>query len=148
MILKLRKRHRMMWVLIALFIPAAFVISLLARPEPIADASTQMGESTTTKVKDLAQEENLKAWLSKDELGAHFIEIELKKAVQHPLANFYLGKEEAADIKSYRLLGGVGAQGRQRFVLDSVALSSPTNYLLQYDPVRQEKIYTVQLDMQ
>lgn len=148
MILKLRKRHRMMWVLIALFIPAAFVISLMARPEPVAATSTLMGESPTTKVKDLAQEENLKAWLSKDELGAHFIELELKKAAQHPLASFYLGKEEAADIKSYRLLGGVGAQGRQRFALDSVALSSPTNYLLQYDPVRQEKIYTVQLDMQ
>jgi hypothetical protein len=138
----------MVWVLIALFIPAAFVISLLARPAPIVDTSTQMGESTTIKVKDLAQEENLKAWLSKDELGTHFIEIELKKAMQHPLANFYLGKEKAADIKSYRLLGGVGAQGRQRFALDSVALSSPINYLLQYDPVRKEKIYTVQLDMQ
>lgn len=148
MILKLRKRHRIMWILIALFIPAAFVVALLARPEVVAEATTQMGASATTLVKELAQSEHLDAWLSRDELGAPFIEIDLKTAAQHPLANFYLGTKEDADIKSYRLLGGVGAQGRHRFVLDSVALSVPTSYLLQYDPIRKEKIYTVQLDMQ
>lgn len=137
-----------MWILIALFIPAAFVAALLARPEVITEATTQMGASATTVVKELAQSEHLDAWLIRDDLGAPFIEIELKAATQHPLANFYLGTKEEADIKSYRLLGGAGAQGRQRFVLDSVALSSPTSYLLQYDPIRKEKIYTVPLELQ
>ena len=67
MILKLRKRHRIMWILIALFIPAAFVAALLARPEVVAEATTQMGASATTVVKELAQSEHLDAWLSRDE---------------------------------------------------------------------------------
>ena len=34
MIHQLRRRHRVLWWVLALALPAAFVVSLLARPEP------------------------------------------------------------------------------------------------------------------
>lgn len=148
MILRFRKRHRLMWFLIGALLPIAYVIALLARPGEIETEGTQLNQPSTQIVKEIATTPALNAWLTNDELSNHYLEIEYKQTAKHPLATFYLGPKEDGNIDAYRLLGAVGAQGKQRFLLDSLAIAQGTQYLLQYDPIRKEKIATTALKMQ
>ena len=148
MILRLRKRHRSMWLIIGILLPVLYVLALMARPDVPVIEGAPISQPTTMVLKELANQPALQAWLTKDEQDHHYIEIELKKPTQHPLATFYIGQTETAQLETYRLLGAVAAQGRQRFMVDSLLISQPKQFLLQYDPVRKEKISTVTLVMQ
>ena len=148
MILRFRKRHRLMWLLIGVLLPIAYIVALLARPGEIENEGTQFNQPSTQVLKELAKSPALDAWLSKDDLDNHYLEIEYKKTSQYPLATFYIGPNKDDKIDAYRLLGKVEAQGRQRFILDSLAMAQGGQYLLQYDPIRKEKIATTALNMQ
>lgn len=148
MILRFRKRHRWMWLIIGSLLPVLYVMALMARPEGDLTTGTPMSQPLTQVLKTLASAPELDVWLTKDELGNHYLEIELKETSRHPLATFYMGQKEAGKIEAFRLLGAVGAQGRQRFPIDSLAMAQSTQYLLQYDPIRKEKVSTIQLKMQ
>lgn len=145
MILKLRKRHRLIWLVLALVLPLGYLVALKARPAPIGTSAGTIDSVKTTMLKELVNQPTLKAWFSKDGLNGYYLEIDLTLAATHPLANFYLTNAPDADIKTGRLLGVVGAQGHQRFVVDSLALGQSPAYLLQYDPLRKEKIYSIEL---
>ncbi|MBX2872165.1 MAG: hypothetical protein KTR30_08695 [Saprospiraceae bacterium] len=148
MILRFRKRHRLMWILIGVLLPLAYVLALLARPGEIETEGTQLNQPSTQIVREVATTPTLDAWLSNDELNNHYLEIDYKETAKHPLATFYLGSEADGKIDAYRLLGAVGAQGRQRFLLDSIAIAQGQQYLLQYDPIKKEKIATIALKME
>lgn len=137
-----------MWLLIGVLLPIAYVVALLARPGELEIKGTQLNQPSTQILKEVATTPALDAWLSKDELNNHYLEIEYKETAQHPLATFYLGLKEEGEIGAYRLLGKVEAQGRQRFMLDSLAMAQSRQYLLQYDPIGKEKIATTALKMQ
>ncbi len=148
MIVRFRKRHRLMWLLIGVLLPAAYIIALLARPGETEIKGTALNQPSTQVVKEVATTANLDAWLSKDDLDNHYLEIDYKETSQHPLATFYIGPKEDGKIDAYRLLGKVEAKGRQRFILDSLTLAQGKQYLLQYDPIKKEKIATTALNMQ
>ncbi len=148
MIVRFRKRHRLMWLLIGVLLPIAYIVALLARPGEIESKGTQFNQTPTQVLKELAKTPALDAWLSKDDLDNHYLEIEYKETSQHPLATCYIGPKEDGKIDAYRVLGKVEAKGRQRFMLDSLAMAKGTQYLLQYDPIRKEKIATIALNMQ
>lgn len=148
MILRFRKRHRMMWLLIGVLLPVLYMVALLARPGELSLEGTPISQPATQVLKELASNSQLDAWLTKDELDNHYVEVEYKETVQHPLATFYLGAKEDGKIDAYRLLGAVGAQGRQRFPVDSLVMAQAVQYLLQYDPVKKEKVSTTALKMQ
>ncbi|NRB49722.1 MAG: hypothetical protein HRU41_18720 [Saprospiraceae bacterium] len=148
MILRFRKRHRAMWLLIGVLLPIAFVTALLARPGEIETTGTQLNPLSTQVLKEAATTPALDAWVTKDDLNNYYLEIDYKETARHPLATFYLGPKEEGKLDTYRLLGKVEAQGRQRFTLDSLAVAGGRQYLLQYDPIRKEKIATTALTMQ
>lgn len=148
MILRFRKRHRGMWLVIGSLLPVLYVIALMARPKGEASEGTQMSQLTTQVLKTIASEPELDAWLSKDGQGNYYLEVELKKTSRSPLATFYIGLQETDKIEAYRLLGAVGAQGRQRYPLDSQLMAQPVQYLLVYDPIKKERVTTTELKMQ
>lgn len=148
MIVRFRKRHRVMWLLIGILLPIAYVVALLERPGEIENKGTQFNQPSTQVLKEVATTPALDAWLSKDDLDNHYLEIEYKETSQHPLATYYIGPKEDGQIDAYRLLGKVEAQGRQRYLLDSLAMAQGKQYLLQYDPIRKQKIAVTTLKMQ
>lgn len=137
-----------MWLFIGVLLPVLYVVALMARPGELTLEGTPISQPANQILKELASDSQLDAWLTKDELDNHYVEIEYKETAQHPLATFYLGASEDGKIDAYRLLGAVGAQGRQRFIIDSLVMSQTLQYLLQYDPVNKEKISTTALNMQ
>ncbi|MEZ5040545.1 MAG: hypothetical protein R2828_11645 [Saprospiraceae bacterium] len=145
MILKLRKRHRLMWLALALVLPLSYIVALKARPTPIGTSATSINALNTTLLKELVNLPTLKAWFSKDESNKYYLELNLTLATTHSLALFYLADAPDADVNSGRLLGAVGAQGHQRFVVDSLVFAQSPAYLLQYDPLRKEKIDAIEL---
>lgn len=136
-----------MWLAIAVVLPLGYLLALISRPDPIENSSDLIDQAKTTIIKELADHPVLKAWLSKNASDTYFLELDLRKPSNHPLAGFYLGDSAEAAISNCQLLGTVGAAGHQRFVVDSLLLGKTRQYLLQYDPIRKEKIYSIALQM-
>ena len=53
MILRFRKRHRLMWLLIGVLLPIAYVVALLARPGEIEIKGTQFNQLPIQVLKEV-----------------------------------------------------------------------------------------------
>ena len=130
MVPELRKRHRQVWRLMAVALPAGFMLAVLVLPRrnypdklpaPAGQAWEMAGESLETE--ELAVNLRKKAGAPGQQL-----EITVRKPFKAPAARIYWQDQ---------FVGSLGARGIHRYYLDSTLFSHPPFTLKIVDPINE-----------
>lgn len=139
MIKSQRKRHRQIWMSLAILFPTAILFSWLVIPN---QAPVKLLQSTTVtalpvvvKTADLPDYiVNLRA----DERKEHWqLEWINKKVLRVPSAVIYQVRDTSNDISKARLVGRIETSFTYRFVQDSIDPLHPPRFIL-YDFIHQQ----------
>ena len=123
--LKLQKRHRLIWVLLAILLPIGFVSAYLVIPSP----TTQPYKATVSEA--VIGEDNLASVHYNSTTSS--LQVVLKKALTTPSTTLFLSNDET--ITNATLIGSLSSKKAYAFSLPK-ALSN--THLLFYDGIKQE----------
>ncbi|MES1223278.1 MAG: hypothetical protein ABUT20_47730 [Bacteroidota bacterium] len=140
----LRKRHLLVWRVLALLLPAGIIIAWLSVPEQIAQPLLQPGikEVLPVILKKFENKNYSVAIRSNNDTTNLQLEWINKTILQFPTATIYEATGPK-DIKEARLIGRIEARGNWYFPLDSTFKSGNNNHFLIYDFIHQQIIDTI-----
>lgn len=149
MIYKLRRRHRNMWMILAVLLPIGFVSAYLAIPEFIHENEFEAWKSVAySTIINSAETDNLLVNLRKDEnLPGQQIEVLIKQPLSSPGILVYLAEQPTENIRQANLLGSLEANGAQRFTLNDFLANFKAFHLLFYDNLKKELVEKVSLEI-
>ena len=142
----LRKKHRLIWQFLSLVIAAAFIATMLIRPQEFFQKQLPKNtpEAYSTLIKS-QQTDDFVANLKQSADGKKQIEIILKDILKTPTATLLLSNAANQPIESATALGRLGNSGIYRFNLNSVWSQSDQYHLTIYDHIKQKEILSTQL---
>ncbi len=138
MITKLRKRHRRVWLVIAVVLPLLFIAAYTSIPK------YQLQESPSNTINEslITLKFPMKAWLTKSETGAYHLGLYVNEYESSVAAQVYLTNIELNDyVKNGYLIGTVNGAGEYSFTVKPEILEPHHNFIVIYDPIKQKQIY-------
>jgi hypothetical protein len=136
MIYRLRKRHFINWVLLAVTLPILFAVALMAIPKEEFGTTIQSQNPDLTEV---ASDHILTIRTPSNNNG---FELTLKEALKAPAVLVYLSSNNSPEsIEEAILLGQIDSRGVYYY---SYKLESGQSVLL-YDPIKQQVIHKLSL---
>ncbi len=148
MILKLRNRHRHIWMALSLLLPIGFVLALANRPgavlpeeKPIEASSANEGRLPLAS----AAGEGWDVEIYRAPDGRAWLEAKFTTASQRPLSTLYLAPHAGTPPARAAAVGAVGPRGIYQYPLDSLAGAWQEFYLFFYDQLRKQVYFETQL---
>lgn len=140
---QLRKRHRIIWSLLALIVPMLLLMSWLLIPqlEPVKAINISHPESLPVLLKTIKRTQ-YEAEIRTNSKGDLQIEWWNKKALQVPSAVIYQIKENEQQV----LIGRIEARGTYRFPLHRDSTSKEYHLQL-YDFIHEQVIDTINFSL-
>ncbi|MES1223459.1 MAG: hypothetical protein ABUT20_48635, partial [Bacteroidota bacterium] len=142
----LRKRHLLVWRMLAILLPAAIIIASLSVPKEQTQKLIQPADITPLPViLKTTQKDNytvsIRATSDQSQLQLEWIN---KTVLQYPTATIYAGSE-IKNFKEAKLIGRIEARGAWYFPLDSSFKNGPggTDHFVLYDFIHQQVIDTI-----
>ncbi len=142
----LRKRHLLVWRVLAILLPAAIIIAWLSVPKQVSQPLLQPEASTVLPIVLKKQEkENYSIAIRSDENNSALqLEWINKTVLQYPTATIYATDKTTKDISGAKLIGRIEARGNWYFPLDSTFRNGNNHFIL-YDFIQQQTIDTINL---
>lgn len=145
MIYQLRRRHRRMWIVLAIILPIGFISAYFAIPKTIYENNFEpwaaVSYSTITKS---AETDNLLVNVKKDNnLPGLQIEVMQKQPLHSASVLVYLAEQNTENIQATNLLGRLESGDTQRFILNDFLSNFKTFHLLFYDNLKKELLEKV-----
>jgi len=145
MIKPLRKRHKHIWILLAVLLPAGFISAYLVIPDQVlnnTELSPVKQPSAFSDVIFTVDDEYLLLNV-RQENGKKQIEIVIKQPLTRASTILYLSDEINPDIKQALLLGAIGTRAVYRFDMYN---GKQYEFLLLYDSIKRELYRTLKLN--
>lgn len=142
----LRKRHLIVWSMLAILLPAGILIAWLSVPQQIPQTLLQPEPFTALPVvlKKADKENYSVAIRSNEKRSAFQLEWINKSVLQFPTATIYAADKVVKNIIEAKLAGRIEARGDWYFAIDSIV--SSYNHLIVYDFIQQQIIDTINLE--
>lgn len=141
MIKPLRKRHRQVWTLLAVLLPAGILLSWLVIPNPVPVKllkPVSMELLPVTKY-TIEKKEFIVNIRTNRENTAWQLEWKNKQALTVPSAVIYRVKDNNTDIKKSQLIGRIEAKGDYTFQLEHASSQQDLNFVV-YDFIHEKII--------
>lgn len=148
MILKLRKRHRYTWTILAVLLPLGFVLALASRPGPVLPDEELIDEAAPYEEREAIAAAAAEGWnvdIYRSPDGRAWLEAEFREAPQRPVSTLCLAPRAGAGPDEAAIIGPVGPRGIYLYPLDSLTASWEEFYIFFYDQVRKETYSETQL---
>lgn len=141
---QLRKRHRISWVLIGLFLPVLLLISWLLIPqlEPVKAISIDLPEALPISIKKI-ERPAYTVQLRKNNAGELQLEWRNELPLKVPTAVIYQLKEG----NNKKLIGRIETRGVYRFTIQTDSFSNNTYRFQLYDFIHQQIIDTLNFQL-
>ena len=141
MIIKLRKRHFLIWILLAILLPTGFILAILDRPEDIAaDSYISLSASPLPNLISTQEDQGLRVTLRRGLPHQKQIEIKVLQPIPAPSIFLAIGSNEINDQNPGHTIGKIHGLGTQRFSLDSLSSSRAELHLLFYDKIKGDAL--------
>src|SRR5258706_5387203 len=139
----LRKRHLLIWMLLAVLLPAGIIIAWLSVPKQLPQTLLQPGATAPLPViiKTTVKDNYTVSIRSNGDGSKLQLEWINKAVLQYPTAAIYAGNE-IKNIRDSKLIGRIEARGAWYFPLDST-FKSGTDHFILYDFIHQQAIDTI-----
>lgn len=148
MILKLRKRHRYTWIVLAVLLPIGFVLALASRPGPALPEEELIDEAAPYKEREAIATAAAEGWnvdIYRSPGGRAWLEAEFREASQRPVSTLCLAPRAGARPDEAAIIGPVGPRGIYLYPLDSLVASWEEYHVFFYDQLRKEIYFETQL---
>ena len=143
----LRKRHRQIWMGLALLLPLGFLSAWNALPDEVP--KTEIAQKTTPlpearKEKEVNTKEGIALTLYQTPSGKQQVEIQMmpeSRIFRNPSIWAYAASDSSTrDVKEYVFLGVLEAGGTSRFEVDQTVL---VKGVVIYDGIKKEILHTL-----
>ena len=143
----LRKRHLLIWRILAILLPAGIVVAWIAVPNAITQPLLQPENNSPLPIvlrKAISREYAVSIRTNED---TSLLQLEWinDKILQYPTATIYAEDGAAKTINDMKLIGRIEARGKWYFRLDSTFKHVRVSRLLLYDFIHQQIIDTINL---
>ncbi|MCO6490679.1 MAG: hypothetical protein J5I98_19845 [Phaeodactylibacter sp.] len=141
MILKLRKRHRYIWMILSVLLPLGFALALANRPGPVLPEEELIEEAAPYREREVIATAAAEGWqvnICRSPDGRAWLEAIFREASQRPVSTLYLAARVGAGPAEAVAIGPVGPRGIYQYPLDSLVASREGYYVFFYDQVRKE----------
>ena len=142
----LRKKHLLIWRLLALLLPAGIIIAWLSVPKQTPQTLLQPDAANPLPVilKKIEKENYTVSVRSNGDTSQLQLEWINKAVLQYPTATIYSGSD-FKNINNAKLIGRIEARGNWCFQLDSTFKKSSVNtdHFFLYDFIHQQVIDTI-----
>lgn len=144
MVPSLRKKHFLIWSLLALLLPLLLIATLLIRPKTFHQ--TSLPQAVATAFPTLIESKESDAFsinLRSNPNGRQQIEIILKEALQFPSATVIIQPNKQAATREDITLGQLGNHGTYRFDWPPQLASKGAFHLKIYDHIKEQQIANI-----
>ncbi|MCB0580044.1 MAG: hypothetical protein KDD10_12145 [Phaeodactylibacter sp.] len=141
MILKLRKRHRYIWIVLSVLLPLGFALALANRPGPVLPEEELIEEAAPYKEREVIATAAAEGWrvnICRSPDGRAWLEAIFREASQRPASTLYLAARAGAGPDEAIAIGPVGPRGFYQYPLDTLVASWKEYQVFFYDQVRRE----------
>ena len=144
---QLRKRHLLIWRMLAILLPAGIIIAWIAVPNAALQPLLQPEHTSPLPLilsKAINRQYAVSIRASEDTslLQLEWINGEI---LQYPTATIYAEDSTAGSINEMKLVGRIEARGNWYFPLDSTFRHARSTRLLLYDFIHRQIIDTINL---
>lgn len=146
MIRSLRKRHRMMWLVLAVFLPLGILLSWWVKPsqDMLIGEAWEIGKIIPGKTVAEQHFEYGTIMVCIDQRHT-FLRVIVQKPINRAGVAVYADSQPLSQPTRGVALGVVGSKGEHLFELDSTITRELSLHLLLYDPIKQEAIQQIKM---
>jgi hypothetical protein len=148
MILSLRKRHRMIWLLLAILLPIGVVVAWLAKPDADLAIGTYPFETALSGSpvgETVAFSHGTIQLVAQPATRLQTLVFQIEKPLDQPGVAVYVSDQPLKDPKKGTSLGILGSKGPTYFKLDTSTVNWSQMHALLFDPIRKQTLQTIQL---
>jgi len=148
MILKLRNRHRHIWMVLAPLLPVCFVLALASRPGAVLPEEKLIEASSANEGRQplaSAAGEGWDAEIYRVPDGRAWLEVKFTAASRRPASTLCLAPRAGTPPAQAAAVGAVGSRGIYQYPLDSLADAWQEFHLFFYDQLRKQVYFETQL---
>lgn len=143
----LRKKHLLIWRILAVLLPAGIIIAWLSIPKEVTQKLLQPGPADVYPIviKKKEKDNYVVAIRSNESHTAFQLEWVNKAALEYPTATIYATDKLTQNISEAELVGRIEARGNWYFPLDST-FSIVNNRFIVYDFIHQQIIDSINFE--